>query len=100
MKILNNNLGVQRYSGSNAANVRQKEDSSLSSARSFDAVTIHADKAEIMDQTFAKKISDRLKGDVRKPVEKERLDSIKERIDSGTYEVDKDMLIKRLMLEA
>ena len=53
-----------------------------------------------MDQTFAKKISDRLKGDVRKPVEKERLDSIKERIDSGTYEVDKDMLIKKLMLEA
>lgn len=100
MKIINNNLGVQRYSTSGTTNIRQKEEVVLSTARSFDAITIHADKAEIMDQAFAKKISDKLKSDIRKPVEKEKLDSIKERIDSGNYKIDRDMLIKKLMLEA
>ncbi len=100
MKINNNNLGVQRYNSSNTANIRQREEAVLSMARSFDAITIHADKAEIMDQAFAKKVSDKLKSEVRKPVEKEKLDRIKEQIDSGNYKVDRDMLIKKLMLEA
>lgn len=101
MKIVNNNnLGIQRYSSSNSANIKQREDAVLSTTRSFDAITIHADKVEIMDSAFAKKMSDKLKNDVRTPVEKEKLDGIKARIDNGSYTVDRDMLIKKLMLEA
>lgn len=100
MKILNNNIGIQRYSA-NTASLKQKE-AIIASSKSFDAITIHADKAEIMDSAFAKKMSDKIKNEVRNVKEpgKERLDVLKRQIDSGEYKVNIDLLIKKIMLEA
>lgn len=67
-------------------------------SRNFDEITIHSTANLSEDKLFADSLSNRLLLEVKQPVSKEKIREIQEQIDQGTYEVDLNSIVDKIML--
>ncbi len=87
----------------NTSSMRQNQDQSgISTSESvknnYDAITIRSASFEAMDSKFAADIKSLLMKEVKQPPSAEKLDSLKQRIDDGTYQVDANKIAERILL--
>lgn len=94
MKIIND-LGIKRYENNPS---KLKKVGTRTHARNFDEITIHG-KEEVMDSTFARQCSDKLKKELRRQTPEEMIQDLRKKIENDEYRVDYDRLLRKIMLE-
>ncbi len=82
----------------NTSMARQNQDqsginASESTKNNYDEITLEA-----MDSKFAATLKDTLMKEVKQPSPQEKLDSLKQRIGDGTYQVDANKIAERILL--
>ncbi|MGO5053688.1 flagellar biosynthesis anti-sigma factor FlgM [Lachnospiraceae bacterium LCP25S3_G4] len=70
-----------------------------SSNRNFDAITIHSDAASIATKKFTDSVSSILMSELKKPSSPERLDTLQQQIQNGTYQVDANAIASQILLQ-
>lgn len=66
--------------------------------RNFDGITIHANITASPEKTFQDHLSQKLSMEVRQPVSSQKLEDIKNQIQSGTYEIDVNAIADKILL--
>lgn len=66
--------------------------------RNFDEITIHSKANLSEEEIFADSLSNRLLLEVKQPVSKEKISELQEQIQQGTYEVDLNSIVDKIML--
>lgn len=93
MKITNNNL-YNLYNN----NISQKHSFDISKNSSkFDTIEINSDMS-ISDKKFIGEVSSKISKDVRIGNSNQKIDDIKKQIEEGTYEIDINNIVKKMML--
>ena len=87
----------------NTSMIRQNQDqsginASESSKNNYDEITITSASLEAMDSKFAAALKNLLAKEVKQPSSEEKLDSLKQRINDGTYQVDANKIAERILL--
>ena len=87
----------------NTSMARQNQDqsginASESTKNNYDEITIRSASLEAMDSKFAATLKDTLMKEVKQPSPQEKLDSLKQRIGDGTYQVDANKIAERNLL--
>ena len=67
-------------------------------ARNFDAITINSESGLSQEQQFASSLTSRLSMELRKPANSGMIQDLQEQIKKGTYEVDVNAIVDRIML--
>lgn len=98
MKISLNNTSNPYTNPSNVA----KRDSSTANvqnnSRNFDAVTIQSDPTQVAERKFAGSLSASLSSEVRQPTAPEKIDSLKNQVEQGTYPIDAGEIASKILL--
>ncbi|GLC80485.1 flagellar biosynthesis anti-sigma factor FlgM [Lacrimispora brassicae] len=87
----------------NTSMIRQNQDQTGTNAsesvkNKYDEITIRSTSLEAMDSKFAAEIKNLLMKEVKQPSSGEKLDSLKQRIDDGTYQVDANKIAEKILL--
>ncbi|EXG83348.1 negative regulator of flagellin synthesis (anti-sigma28 factor) [Clostridium sp. ASBs410] len=87
----------------NTSMARQNQDqsginASESTKNNYDEITIRSASLEAMDSKFAATLKDTLMKELKQPSSQEKLDSLKQRIGDGTYQVDANKIAERILL--
>ncbi len=87
----------------NTSMIRQNQDqteitASESAKTNYDEITIRSVSQETMDSKFVSVLKNVLMKEVEQPASEEKLDSLKQRIDDGTYQVDANKIAERILL--
>ena len=87
----------------NTSQIRQNQDStgvtaSESGKTNYDAITIRSVSQEEMDSKFASTMKNLVIKEVKQPASEEKLDTLKQRIADGTYQVDANRIAERILL--
>lgn len=71
---------------------------SSKAAGSFDAITINSESGLSQEQQFVSSLTSRLSIELRKPANAGMIQDLQEQIKRGTYEVDVNAIVDRIML--
>ncbi|ADL05953.1 flagellar biosynthesis anti-sigma factor FlgM [Lacrimispora saccharolytica] len=87
----------------NTSMIRQNQDqtgtnASESAKNKYDEITIRSASLETMDSKFAAEIKNLLMKEVKQPSSGDKLDSLKKRIEDGTYQVDANKIAEKILL--
>ncbi|MEY8356469.1 flagellar biosynthesis anti-sigma factor FlgM [Lachnospiraceae bacterium 54-53] len=87
----------------NTSMIRQNQDPAgtglnESVKTSYDEVTIRSVSQEEMDSKFVSTLKNILMKEVKQPASEEKLDTLKQRIEDGTYQVDANKIAERILL--
>jgi len=66
--------------------------------RNFDELVIHSRPAQVTDESFAKDVSTEVSAEVKAASSDEKLESLKTQIEEGTYQIDVDAIVKKMLL--
>lgn len=83
--------------------IRQNQDPAGAAASSgsntnYDAITISSVSPEEMDLNFASTIKNLILKEMNQPASPEKLDTLKQKIADGTYQVDANKIAERILL--
>lgn len=86
----------------NTSMIRQNQDpsginASESSKNNYDEITIRSASSEALDSKFAAALKNMLMKEVKQPLSEEKLDSLKQKISDGTYQVDANKIAERIL---
>lgn len=101
MKISMDNI-CNLYRQSAAAQPIKKDEtvSGINKEKNFDAIRISSEGEAALEETeFIKTLSAKISAEVRQEVPGEKVDSLKEKIAAGTYEIDVTAIAARILLE-
>ncbi|WP_077612077.1 flagellar biosynthesis anti-sigma factor FlgM [Clostridium sp. Marseille-P2415] len=87
----------------NTSMIRQNQDqaeinASESGKNNYDEITIRSASQEAQDSKFISTLKNILMKEVEQPASEEKLDSLKQRIENGTYQVDANKIADRILL--
>ncbi|RFZ80393.1 flagellar biosynthesis anti-sigma factor FlgM [Lacrimispora amygdalina] len=85
----------------NTSMIRQNQDSSSpayeSAKTNYDEITIRSASLEDMDSKFAATLKNMLMNEIKNPASDEKLNQLKERMESGTYQVDANKIAEKIL---
>lgn len=87
----------------NKSMIRQNQDqsgitASESGKTNYDAITIRSASQEAMDSKFVSALKNVLMKEIEQPASQEKLDSLTQRIEDGTYQADANKIAERILL--
>jgi len=87
----------------NTSMIQQNQDQtgntiSESSKNNYDAITIRSASPETQDSNFVSALKQALTKEIQQSNSTEKLDTISQKIESGTYQVDANKLAERILL--
>lgn len=85
---------VKRSNSSKNENVTK----SVCQKRNFDELIIHSRPASVTEESFAADLSTKVSSEVKTASSDEKLDSLKAQIENGTYQIDLDAIVKKMLL--
>lgn len=71
---------------------------SSNSSHKFDVITIQSNKRQIEERTFAEALSKEVISDIKDTASEEKLNDLKNQIALGTYQIDTNALVSKILL--
>ncbi|HCD44422.1 MAG TPA: hypothetical protein DEQ64_11935 [Lachnoclostridium sp.] len=87
----------------NSSTTRQNQDQneislSESGKNNYDEITIRSAPQEAMDSKFISTLKNALMKEIKQTASEEKLDSLRQKIEDGTYQVDANKIAERILL--
>jgi Anti-sigma-28 factor, FlgM. len=99
MKIQSNQYYNFQSNMTKRSNSSKNENTkSVCQKRNFDELVIHSRPVSVTDESFAADLSTEVSAQVRAVSSDEKLDSLKAQIENGTYQIDLDAIVKKMLL--
>lgn len=101
MKISRNDIFNLQSSVKNQTKVSNSnfKDILKTKDKNCDEIIISSKTKPVDSDDFAKTLSNKISDEVKTPASKEKLESLKNQIDNGTYKIDAEEIVKKIMLD-
>lgn len=97
MKIASNSLYTSYNIQKETARLQTSEKNQRKIDRNFDKILIKSSSSSDSNDKFANDIAAKLSSEVRKPASSEQLKSLQQKVADGTYQIDLDAIVKKIL---